>query len=198
MINSNLGQGLVISNTQLESVSKHIQVGRAAIWNANKLRGSKLSTEVSTPSDGDILVWNDGQQEWTTSNSIPGITTGIYVPSVTSNATLIPFPEANNAYFTKINNILTIAGKLSIDEWNGGTTKNFNISLPLGYSVSLSGVEGLTGICTGSSSAGSIVGISNNMIDPTIFELKVSQGGPFPTGNNAGVLKYTFSFICDQ
>jgi hypothetical protein len=132
-------------------------------------------------------------------NEIGGVmTSGVYNPVITSNATLIPTPEANNAFFTKIGNILTITGKISVDEWNGGTTKNFDISLPAGLSVSLVGVEGISGVLNGSSAAGAISGITNIMTNPTTYELIVSQiGGAFPAGNNAGVLKYVCSFIVD-
>ena len=132
-------------------------------------------------------------------NEIGGVmTSGVYNPVITSNATLIPVPEANNAFFTKIGNILTITGKISVDEWNGGSVKNFNVSLPAGLSVSLPFVEGISGVCNGNSAAGAIGGISNIMIDPTTFEIQVSQiGGAFPAGNSAGVLKYVCSFIVD-
>ena len=132
-------------------------------------------------------------------NEIGGVmTSGVYNPVITSNATLIPVPEANNAFFTKIGNILTITGKISVDEWNGGSVKNFNVSLPAGLSVSLPFVEGISGVCNGNSAAGSIGGITNIMIDPSTFELQVSQiGSTFPAGNSAGVLKYVCSFIVD-
>lgn len=124
------------------------------------------------------------------------LVSGSYNPTITSLATLIPDPTLNNAFYTKVGNILTIQGKIAVDEWNSSGV--FDISLPVGLSAASSGPNFISGLASGSTSVGSVSGFDNGLSSTTTFELRCEQnGGSFPAGTSAGVVKYVVTVECD-
>lgn len=53
----------VIQDSELQSVSKHIEIGKAAIWNANKLNGSNIGN-LDDAKSGDVLLWDETLAIW--------------------------------------------------------------------------------------------------------------------------------------
>jgi hypothetical protein len=68
---------------------------------------------------------------------------GVYTPTI-SNTTNVAASTMRQAFFTKVNNVVTVYGTIEIDPTSGAAATSFNLSLPiasnLATSYDLSGV----------------------------------------------------------
>ena len=53
----------IVSNTELQSVSKHIQVGKSPIWNSNQINNTRVG-DLSNLQNGYVLTWDDTSSTW--------------------------------------------------------------------------------------------------------------------------------------